>query len=167
MQGVDHIPSELQAKIESLTPTPTPDPSSVILSKVDDVDGTIQKVTGFSPSPQGFSGVSQPLSEVVLAEDYYVGPSLCAPPQGCMHAIWVLALMVSWYPAQESSRATRLPHRPNQGRAAGPSQLLKVCHRHALPCPESTSAVQVLQRFFGNSKTTTGAAAAVAGAAGG
>ncbi len=64
MQGVKEIPSDVQASIEDMTPSPTPDPSSRIMSKVDQVsskaDGAVQKLTGFSPSPGGFSGVSAP-----------------------------------------------------------------------------------------------------------
>lgn len=61
MQGQDQIPSPVVAKIESLTPVPTPDPSSVILAGIGSttsaVDGAIQSLTGFSPADGGFSGV--------------------------------------------------------------------------------------------------------------
>ena len=58
MQGVDQIPSGVQAEIESWTPAPTPDPSSTIMSKVDKVAGALDKLTGVTPSPEGFNGVS-------------------------------------------------------------------------------------------------------------
>ena len=58
MQGVDEIPSGVQAEIESWTPAPTPDPSSTILSKAYKMANATELLTGFSPSPEGFSGVS-------------------------------------------------------------------------------------------------------------
>ena len=57
-QGVGEIPTSVQTEIESWTPSPTPDPSSNIIAKLDKVAGGIQHLTGLSPSPGGFSAVS-------------------------------------------------------------------------------------------------------------
>lgn len=47
--------------MESMTPSPTPDPFSQLMAKVDQAtnktDGVIQQLTGFSPAPGGFSKV--------------------------------------------------------------------------------------------------------------
>ena len=58
MQGVDQLPPSAQAEIESWTPAATPDPSSVLLSKVYKTADAAEHIIGFSPSPGGFSGVS-------------------------------------------------------------------------------------------------------------
>ncbi|CAL5224858.1 g7616 [Coccomyxa viridis] len=57
--GVGEIPTSVQTEIESWTPSPTPDPSSNIIAKLDKVAGGIQHLTGLSPSPGGFSAVLQ------------------------------------------------------------------------------------------------------------
>ena len=64
MQGHKSIPSDLETKIEDMTPSPTPDPSSQLMTKVVDVSSQVndvlKKLTGFSPAPGGFSKVCAP-----------------------------------------------------------------------------------------------------------
>ncbi|CAK0787788.1 hypothetical protein CVIRNUC_011010 [Coccomyxa viridis] len=60
-KGHKSIPSDLEKKIEDTTPSPTPDPSSQLMTKVVDVssqvNNVLKKLTGFSPPPGGFSKV--------------------------------------------------------------------------------------------------------------
>ena len=64
VQGHKSIPSDLEKKIEDMTPSPTPDPSSQLMTKVVDVssqvNNVLKKLTGFSPPPGGFSKVRDP-----------------------------------------------------------------------------------------------------------
>ncbi|KAK9905721.1 hypothetical protein WJX75_005099 [Coccomyxa subellipsoidea] len=54
-------PADLVAKITDNTPSPTPDPTSIIVDKIanatSDFEAAVQKVTGFTPPPGGFSKV--------------------------------------------------------------------------------------------------------------
>lgn len=60
-QGLTAAPPDLVTKIVDATPSPTPDPTSVIVSKISsittDVSGALQKLTGFAPPPGGLSQV--------------------------------------------------------------------------------------------------------------
>ena len=64
MQGQKSVPKDLEKKIEDMTPSPTPDPSSQLMTKVIDVSSQVndilKKLTGFSPPPGGFSKVRNP-----------------------------------------------------------------------------------------------------------
>lgn len=61
-QNLTSAPADLVAKITDNTPSPTPDPTSIIVDKIanatSDFEAAVQKVTGFTPPPGGFSKVS-------------------------------------------------------------------------------------------------------------
>ncbi len=61
MQGLTTAPADLVAKIQDMTPSPTPDPSSTVVDKIagatSDFQSAVQKLTGFAPPPGGFGQV--------------------------------------------------------------------------------------------------------------